>query len=370
MKGLLVWAHSYCRSTLAFYEGLAAAFGVPLKILFWIKGTSNRTAVGYSDEEFKHLDTRFIENDFQNALMELEQHKGWHHLFGTYQKGTVFREMLLRAKEAGDQVAIASESPCNMVRPPGSMLKACYISTILRKRVSRQVQAAEFIINLSGDHADNLKRIGWPSAKIINCGYFSPPLVGSAFRTRDQSHWRKFSLLMTGSLEWHRNPMVLLRALKRLRQRGVYCKAIVTQSGPMLKPMMVYAVRHHLDVEFVGFVPYDKLIELYQTCSCFAATGRAEPWGIRVNDALHCGAPLVVSEGMGAVKLVKDFGCGIPFSNNDSDVLANTLQYLISDEAMYLQFAHHVEDASVACLPHRQASRIASEISMRFPKWM
>lgn len=369
MNGILVWAHSYCRSTLAFYEGLAKAFDAPLRVLVWIRGTSNRTAVGHSDDEFAHLDARFVDDDAEKAKREFEEHKDWHHLFGTYQKGSLFRAILLEARQSGCHVAVASEAPCNMVGPPASLLKDAYIATVLHHTVSKQVQAAEFIINLSGDNDKNLKKVGWPDEKIVRCGYYSPPLVGSSVKMRGQAHWRDFTVLMTGSHDWHRNPLVLLQALALLKQRGITCKAVITQEGPLLPSMKAFASRHRLNVDFAGFVPYGRLVELYQTCSCFVATGRSEPWGIRLNDALHCGAPLVVSEGMGAVKLVKDYGCGFDFLNNDPESLADRLSALIVNENHYLQIAKRVRDAAEACLPHHRARVIAGEVTERFPGW-
>lgn len=370
MKGLLVWAHSYCRSTLAFYEGLAKAFDVPFRVVCWKEDCSIRTVTGHSDAEFSHFDLRFIGDDLSAARAELANHINWHHLFGTYQIGSVFRTILFEAKNKGCHVAIASEEPCNMVGLPRSILKELYISTILHQKVAKQIHAADYIINLSGDSDKNLRRIGWPAEKIISCGYYSPPIVGSSFNMRGRSHWKNFTVLMTGCHAWHRNPMVLLHALKCLRQRGVKCSTIITQKGPLLAQMINFSDRHQLGIEFAGFVSYEKLIELYQTCSCFVATGRAEPWGIRVNDALHCGAPLIVSDGMGSVKLVADYNCGLSFTYNNPVDLAEKLQSLIMNEEEYLRIARVVHDASNACLPHRKSLDIANVIKGKYAEWV
>ena len=39
---------------------------------------------------------------------------------------------------------------------------------------------------------------------------------------------------------------------------------------------------------------------------------------MRLNDALNCGSPLVVSRGMGGVRLVDEYGCGLAFDVGDS----------------------------------------------------
>ncbi|HPQ22323.1 MAG TPA: glycosyltransferase [Saprospiraceae bacterium] len=256
-----------------------------------------------------------------------------------------------------------------MAPPPISIVKSVYLTTILKYKVRSQINAADFIINFSGDADVKLRSIGWKKNNIINCGYYSPPLLESAFTTRESEHWSNFTILMTGRLEWHRNPMVLLKAMHILKLRGISSKAIITQEGPLLERVRQFAHKHKLNVDLRGFVSYDELLYLYQTCSCFIASGRSEPWGIRVNDALHCGAPLLVSEGMGAKKIVKDYGCGLVFSNNDPDDLANKLEYLITDKSRYLAIVNKVKQASLECLPVAMSSRIADEIKSRYNSW-
>lgn len=175
IEGLLIWAHSYCRSTLAFYEGLGTAFVVPIRLLFWQKGFANRSVIGHSNDEFKHLDMRFIGDDFSVAQEEFRRHQKWHQFFGTYQEGGVFRKMLLKAGQAGCRVAIASEAPCNMNPFPRHMAKEVFIKAVLKHKISKHLKTADFILNLSGNQVHNLKRIGWPDHKIVPCGYYSPP---------------------------------------------------------------------------------------------------------------------------------------------------------------------------------------------------
>jgi glycosyltransferase involved in cell wall biosynthesis len=104
----------------------------------------------------------------------------------------------------------------------------------------------------------------------------------------------------------------------------------------------------------------DKLIKLYETCDVYVGSGRAEPWGMRLNDALNCGAPLVVSTGMGGVKIVRDFGCGLVFNNGDANDLALKLQSLIKDEGVYNRCARNVSHAINHCSPEFNAKYLIS----------
>ena len=368
MNGLLAWSHSRCRSTLAFYEGLARAFNVPFRVLCLFGGKS-RLASGYTLSEFDHLDLRIIGEDRIAAIQEYEKHRSWHHLFGAYQKGNMFREMLLRIAHDGGRVAVASEAPCIMNKPPISFVKNMYIRSCLRMSVRKQVSASDFIINLSGEGDRELMSIGWPQQKIIACGYYPPPLVGSSVSNRGKVKPSEFCLLMTGAHEWHRNPMVLLKALAQLKARGIVPKTVITQAGSITEKMKNFARQHALNVEFAGVVPIEHLIHLYETCSCFIATGRAEPWGIRVNDALNCGAPIIVSTGMGAVKLVNDRRCGLAFKNNDEIDLTNKLGTLITDERLYREIAQNAYCARAEISPDKMAIQMADDIRNRFDTW-
>jgi glycosyltransferase involved in cell wall biosynthesis len=370
MRGLLIWAHGRCRATLAFYEGLAKAFGVPVRILCCYGGESPRDVLGLTQDEFPHLLTRLVGGDAEAVKEEYETHKDWHHFFGTYQKGTLFRNIMIRAGREGRPVAVLSEAPCVMCPPPRAFLHKAYIRFVLGEVVRRQIRSADYILNCSGNSDIPLIRIGWPRNKVIACGYYPPPLVGSTFVERTSHPGRDaFTLLMTGLPEWHRNPMVLLKALKILQDRKLPVRTVITQEGALTANMKRYVLENKLNVEFLGRVPLALLIELYQTCSCFVATGRAEPWGMRVNDALHCGAPLVVSTGMGAAKLVEDYGCGFAFKNDDASDLAEKLATLVADEAVYLEFSRRVKHASGEAAPEKAASRFAVEIRKRFPGW-
>ena len=81
MEGLVIWAHSYCRSTLGFYRGLGIAFGVPIKLIMFIKTCNNRKSIGFSDDEFENFDISYFK-DIESSKQIIDQYKDWNHLFG------------------------------------------------------------------------------------------------------------------------------------------------------------------------------------------------------------------------------------------------------------------------------------------------
>ena len=125
------------------------------------------------------------------------------------------------------------------------------------------------------------------------------------------------------------------------------------------------AKRFNLPIAFPGFLPMENLIRLYESCSVYVGAGRHEPWGMRLNDALNCGAPLVVSRGMGGVKMVDDYGCGLSFKNGDAIDLANQLERLATSHDEYNKVLEGVSVAVNMCSPENKAKEMLGILRKR-----
>lgn len=369
MKGILIWGHSYCRSTLAFYRGLGLAFSVPIKILIWKINAQLRTNVGFTEDEFSDMDITFVGDDYTLARGILEEHKDWHQLFGAYQSVPIFQRLILDAKSMGCNIGIASEAPCNMTPGIKRIPKNIYTRWILPSKVKKQIGAADFIINLSGDDSKPLENIGWAKEKIIPCGYYSPRIEETKAVKRDSDNWKNFTILLTGLHQWHRSPVLLIKALIELKREGLTPKCYITQKGPLLDTMKAMAKEYNLNVDFLGFVEMSDLIKLYETCSVYVGTGNHEPWGMRLNDVLQCGAPLIVNKGMGGVKLIDDYHCGIAFKQDSSKELAAAIKKMMTDKEFYLAVAQNAFDSVPHIAPEEKAKSIVEEINKRCLSW-
>lgn len=370
MKGLFIWADSYCRSTLAFYRGLGRAFDVPLKVAVLRMENQLREKTGFSNREFSDMDLLPVPAVYGEALSLLHQHGEWHHLFCSYQKTEVYRRLLSEAGKCDYAVAIGSEAPCNMSAGAWRLLKKAYTKFVLPAKVRQQICASDFILNYSGDDTEELVQLGWPKEKIIPCGYYPPPIENSRSILRTSEHWKDFTILLTGKHEWHRSPMLLLRALHELKEQGLSPVCYITQGGPLLQEMRHFATDKGLNnVHFLGFVSLERLRDLYESCSVYVGTGNHEPWGMRLNDALQCGAPLLVNQGMGGKKMVKDLGCGLLFERNDAHSLAAQLRLLMEDKELYLNIAQYAFEAKDALNPDTKAREVTEFIKEKIPTW-
>ena len=369
MKGMIIWAQSDCRSMMGLYRALIKALDVPVMIAVRdFKAESQRQKVGFKHEEFNDIEISVIGEDYEKGLGLLDAHPGFHHLFGAYQNAPTYRRLILEAKRRGCRVGVLSESPCVMTYGVKGWVKEhIYLPVILKHVIKPVVSVADFIVNLSGDSTLALQKIGWRTEQIVPFGYFPPPIIGSKIVQRLHNH--DFHILVTGIMTWHRAPDVVMKSLILLKRWGVKFRATFTQDGPMLGMLKRMASENDLPVSFPGFVPMENLIKLYETCSVYVAAGRREPWGMRLNDALQCGAPLVVSRGMGGVQLVDEYGCGVAFGADDYLELAHKLRSLIENGAKYENVCSDAIAAAQYILPDVKARYLIRTLSSRFAGW-
>jgi glycosyltransferase involved in cell wall biosynthesis len=370
MNGIQVWSPSYCRSTFGFYEALANYYRVPLRVCTLDSKPQSRAGLGWSADEFKHVEVVLLADDLGNAFKQLEAYADWHQLFGVYQRCPVIQKVLARASTQGIPVGVGSEAPLNMFAPGlKRCLKQVFVKYVLPARLKPFIKASDFILNYSGDYAEPLLALGWPAEKIIPAGYYSPPLEQSSLNPRGLGHHRDFHILCTGVQTWHRGQAALIEAAILLKRWGLSFRITITQDGPLKDQLAKQAADHGLPISFVGRVPISELRDLLSNCSVYVATGRAEPWGIRVNDALHCGVPLVVSSGMGAAKVVNEHGCGLIYEAGDSVDLAWKLRSLIQEQDRFVRIANNVAVASDEYRPDAAAERIGKALNATFPNW-
>lgn len=371
MKGLQIWAHSYCRSTLSFYEELGRALGVPVRICLAKTGLGVRAGIGLDETEFDHLEIIEIGDNYEKACKELNKYRNWHQLFGVYQIFPVIQKIILMAYELNCKIGFCSESPLNMYKSSFKRsLKSYYLLYYLPFKMERYIEKSSFIINFSGDSTESLEQMGWPGSKIIPCGYSSNPLTNSSFCPRDINHHEDFHIVCSGQMTWHRGQDVLIDALILLKKWALPFRATITQSGPYFDLIQSKVSKNVLPVSLPGKLMMSDLLELYESCSVYVGTGRAEPWGLRVNDALHCGAPIVVSTGMGVQKTIKEHMCGVLYLSGDSVDLAWQLRDLILDKEKYRFISNNVRRGSESTSPKATAKYIADVLSSNFPDWI
>lgn len=91
------------------------------------------------------------------------------------------------------------------------------------------------------------------------------------------------------------------------------------------------------NIKFTGFIPNDKLVDVYRNHDVFVLPSSSEPWGLVVEEALYNGIPVLVSDCVGSkVDLVENTGAGLVFHHDD---LADFKKKIMEISDNYANFA-------------------------------
>ena len=339
MTGIVIWAHSKCRSTFGLYRAIRDVAGVPVRLVSREGVRDYRMVQGQSEADFADIKCPVIGEDWNAAENVLSEAAGWLHLVAAYQVSLTFRKVILNAKSRGDIVGVISEASWNAQHGFRRLLWPLYLRTILKWRVHAVVSVADFLVNYSGDKDGTAVILGWNREKIIPFGYYPAPLAVHE-GVRDKENREGFRLLATAT-------------------KGRSCRG---------EDAILAAARSlGNDVELIlpDFVGADEVAELYKSCDAFVAAGRDEPWGIRVNDALNFGRPVLVGDGMGARKLVEETGAGLVFRAGSAEDLVAKLLELMKN---YEHFAARAREAAEKISPAAKARELLAEIGRRIAK--
>jgi glycosyltransferase involved in cell wall biosynthesis len=96
-----------------------------------------------------------------------------------------------------------------------------------------------------------------------------------------------------------------------------------------------YAKKYGLleGVKFLGFLPFEKVVEQIKNAKLFLHTSREESFGMAVLEAMVIGTPVIGGENSGNIPYLLDKGkCGILCNINDSISIAKSIESVISDK--------------------------------------
>lgn len=334
---------------MSLYREVKRQAGVPVTIALWQHGDgadirAKRVATGQGKGEYDDLELVPIGEDLVRGQELLAMHcgKGAVHVFCVYQNSPVWRQLILLAKKLGLYVAVYAEAPCEMCLGAKALLKRLYYRFVLPFKLREVARAADLFICQSGRMGvERLTRLGWAKEKIVPFGYASAESNGFASRDYSEISTRPLRVLHTGVETPYRSVETLLKAVNVLKRKGVSVEVVRTHGG----------------------VPLYELERLCKWADVFVACGLCEPWGMRVNDAIHAGLPVVVSSGMGAKMIVEQYGCGSVYPAGDANALAEMLQRFATDADFASKCRAGVAKAHEAWAPAAKAKEFINLIS-------
>ncbi len=142
---------------------------------------------------------------------------------------------------------------------------------------------------------------------------------------------------------------VLLKALVRVKNKIPNVKLWVGGSGKLMTYYKNLARNLGIEsnVEFLGYVPDDKLVELYNRCSAFVLPStdpKQEGFGIVLLEAMACGTPVITTDIVGVAEDVKEVGAGEVVRPGDVDGLAEAIVKILSRDYYHSHSIRFVEE--------------------------
>ncbi|MEG9435295.1 glycosyltransferase family 4 protein [Edaphobacter sp. HDX4] len=195
-------------------------------------------------------------------------------------------------------------------------------------REEKIYEAADFITVPSGFAERSFIEMGVPREKMRRIPYgvrlerFSP--VGEPPTNR-------FEVLFAGGVSLRKGVPYLLDAFARLQHPAKRLRV----AGAMQPDLQAILQRLPQDnVEFLGSVPQDRLIELMSTSHVMVLPSIEEGLALVQGQAMACGCPVIASTNTGSEDLFSDGVEGFIVPIRDSDAILNRMQQIMEDPAL------------------------------------
>lgn len=323
-----VWWGIPCKSMIPVFRSLREDYGRDVLFVSLYDLPPRRKKLGWSIPENGEMRLEIFddENWKVNAEKYLDDRPGIHIINGIYHNERI-RHVAHRLSQGGHRFGVIMEAPANLEVGAKRVLKSLLAPIITPMRTRSVARKAEFVLSASGDRQQAFESLGFAPDRIFPFGYFPNfPLL----ERKDESTAPALRILCVGYLEPFKGHDCLLKALALLRARSVPVECVITGFGSAGEALKTLSIKLGLanHVQFVGVVDNERLLELFRWSNVLVAPGLEEPWGIRINEALLSGLPVVVSDGVGAKELIETSSAGQVFRAGSEASLADSLDIL------------------------------------------
>ena len=178
-------------------------------------------------------------------------------------------------------------------------------------------------------HVKLLSQLGYQGAVRITHG------VGLINRTKNsiisKTYEKKF--LYLGRLSPEKNLDFLIAVFKSLPN----CRLTMVGSGPMKECLINNATSN---IVFIDHVPNNSLFDVFQANDFLILASLSEPWGLVVEEALHFGRPVLISERCGAAELIHERN-GFKFNPESPDQLEKIIRSI--DDGIFQELQKNIQ---------------------------
>lgn len=228
-----------------------------------------------------------------------------------------------------------------------------YRRSVIRKELQEKVTGAKFVITISDFNHRFLKELaGDQTGRILTIrnGIDVRRFVPGARRNK-----RPFVFLCVARLVEKKGLEYLVEACRILRSTGMEFRCQIAGGGKLGQQLRKWIYRYGLSsqVQLLGPLPQEKVIELYQNADLFvlpsivASDGNREGLPVAIVEALACDLPVVSTTTSGIPEVVLDNHNGLLVPERDAQALADTILRLSQNKGLCERLARNARPSVV-----------------------
>lgn len=145
-------------------------------------------------------------------------------------------------------------------------------------------------------------------------------------------------ILYVGRLVKQKGVEYLIKAFAKLREERDDIVLIIVGRGECKDELLLLSKNPNIEnhIYFMGFIENVSLSPYYLLCNVFVMPSitydQADCWGYVVNEAMHCGKPVIATDAVGAAfDMIKDGENGFKVPEKDVNALYEALKKILSD---------------------------------------
>lgn len=376
---IVIWWNIPCKAIAGVIKELSKNRDVSL-IVFTGRLSDERRQMGWDEITFHPAKHFFLEDAewSTTAIQLLETYSSCLHIFGGFFYPERINNLINKAIARKIRFGVFSEAPSNHSNGFKYLITELYHRFYLRLKYRKIAVASEFIFCLSGSELKQrkkLERLGWSKDKIIPFGYFSEDYNKKLNKRPNKVP----NIFCPGKLAPHKGVDILIKALKIVSDKNLHFHCHITGYGSEKKKLIELVKRLNLNgkITFHGVLNQLEFNILQNEMDILVASGRIEPWGIRINEAIQNGQVVIVSDQIGAKELVIASKGGKTFkSGNHKDLAEDIIYYLDNpdnlekDQLMNLKYKKRIDPAAISLYVYNTLNSLQYKNELPKPEWL
>jgi 1,2-diacylglycerol 3-alpha-glucosyltransferase len=247
--------------------------------------------------------------------------------------------------------------------------KLYFIPKKLERRKMVEILSEKFIKKYTKFFYNRVDVVIVPSSEIKRileeCGvkrpiYVIPTGIDTKTFKPLKSKRNEKTILWVGRLGKEKSLDILLQAFKVLSEKYSGLKLMIVGDGPDRKRLEELAKKLGINTEFTGYVPNEKLPEIYSSAYVFVSPSVTETQGLTVLEAMACACPVVVANALGFKDYVKHGYNGFFAKPFDAKDFAEKIAKLIENKKLREKLAKNARKTAEEFSTENQMKKVMS----------